>query len=93
MGRHSFEAIGRPLPNRTTIVVSTSKNFDAENCMMAKSLSEAINMAGDRDVYISGGARLYEETLEIVDKMYVERMTAYVKKVNAMVEKKKQNKK
>ena len=47
----------------------------------------------DRDVYISGGARLYEETLEIVDKMYVERMTAYVKKVNSMVEKKKQNKK
>ena len=71
MGRRSYEEIGRPLPNRTTIVVSTSKNFDAENCMTAKSLSEAVNMAGDRDVYISGGARLYEEALEIVDKMYI----------------------
>jgi len=71
MGRRSYEEIGRPLPNRTTIVVSNSKNFDAENCMTAKSLAEAIEIAGDRDVYISGGARLYEEALPLVDKMYI----------------------
>lgn len=71
MGRRSYEEIGRPLPNRTTIVVSNSKNFDAENCMTVKSLPEAIKMAGDRDVYISGGARLYEEALPLVDKMYI----------------------
>ena len=39
--------------------------------MTAKSLAEAIEMAGDRDVYISGGARLYEEALPLVDKMYI----------------------
>lgn len=71
MGRRSYEEIGRPLPNRTTIVVSGTKNFDGENCYTAKSLTEAIELAGDRDVYISGGARLYVEALSLVEKMYI----------------------
>jgi len=71
MGRRSYEEIGRPLPNRTTIIVSSTKKFDGENCFTAKSLEEAIEIAGDRDIYISGGARLYEEALPIVDKMYI----------------------
>ncbi len=71
MGRRSYEEIGRPLPNRTTIVVSNTKNYNGENCFTAKSLEEAIKMAGDRDIFISGGARLYEEALPIVEKMYI----------------------
>ena len=71
MGRRSYEEIGRPLPNRTTIVVSNTKNFDGENCLTAKSLPEAIRLAGDRDIYISGGAKLYEEALPLVEKMYI----------------------
>lgn len=71
MGRRSYEEIGEPLPNRTTIVVSSTKKFKSENCYTASSLQEAIELAGDRDVYISGGARLYEEVLPIVEKMYV----------------------
>lgn len=71
MGRRSYEEIGRPLPNRTTIVVSNTKRFEAENCMTAGSLQEAIRMAGDRDIYISGGAGLYREAIDLVDMMYV----------------------
>lgn len=71
MGRRSYEEIGRPLPNRTTIVVSNTKNYNSENCFTVKSLDEAIKLAGDRDIYISGGARLYEEALPIVEKMYI----------------------
>lgn len=78
MGRRSYEEIGRPLPNRTTIVVSNTKNFDAENCMTAKSLEEAIKLAGDRDMYISGGARLYEEALPLVEKMYITEIDAEI---------------
>lgn len=78
MGRRSYEEIGRPLPNRTTIVVSNTKNFDAENCMTAKSLQEAIELAGDRDMYISGGARLYEEALPLVEKMYITEIDAEI---------------
>lgn len=71
MGRRSYEEIGKPLPNRTTIVVSNTKNFDGENCLTAKSLTDAIRMAGDKDIYISGGAKLYEEALPLVKKMYI----------------------
>lgn len=71
MGRRSYEEIGRPLPNRTTIVVSNTNNYNGENCFTAKSLDEAIKMAGDRDIFISGGARLYEEALPLVEKMYI----------------------
>jgi len=71
MGRRSYEEIGRPLPNRTTIVVSNTENFDGDNCFTAKSLEEAIKIAGDRDIYISGGAKMYEEALPIVEKMYI----------------------
>ena len=39
--------------------------------MTAKSLAEAIELAGNRDIYISGGARLYEEALLLVEKMYI----------------------
>lgn len=76
MGRKTYEEIGRPLPNRTTIVVSRTKCFDAENCMTAKSLSEALGMCEGRDVFISGGAELYKEALDIAEKLYITEIDA-----------------
>ena len=71
MGRRSFEEIGKPLPNRMNIVVSSTRIFTGENCCTVGSLQEAIQLAGNRDVFVSGGARLYEEALPIVEKMYI----------------------
>ena len=71
MGRRSYEEIGKPLPNRTTIVVTNTKIYNSENCINARSLTEAIELAGNKDVYIAGGVRLYEEAIDIVDKMYI----------------------
>ena len=71
MGRRTFEEIGRPLPNRTTIVVSHTKKFDADNCYTVSCLKEALLLAGGRDVYVSGGSQLYKEAIDIVDKMYI----------------------
>jgi dihydrofolate reductase len=78
LGRISYEEIGHPLPNRTTIVVSTSKNYDGEDCITASSLEEAIQIAGERDVYISGGSRLYQESVSLVDKMFITEIDAKV---------------
>lgn len=80
MGRKSYEEIGRPLPNRTTIVVSRTKNFDAENCYTATSLEEAIAMAEkmNKNIYISGGAGLYGEAMDIVEKMYITEIDAEI---------------
>ena len=78
MGRRSYEEIGNPLPNRTTIVVSRTKEFRGENCYTVGSLQEAIALAGNIDVFISGGAVLYEEALPIVDKMYITEIEAMI---------------
>ncbi len=71
MGRRSYEEIGRPLPNRMTIVISSTKNYDNADVKTVRTLREAIAIAGDKDIYISGGVRLYEEALPIIEKMYI----------------------
>lgn len=71
MGRKSYEEIGHPLPNRMNIVVSGSANYTGENLLTVKSLKEAIEAAGDADVYVSGGYGLFKEAIPIVDKMYI----------------------
>lgn len=71
MGRRSYEEIGNPLPNRITIVISRTKSFDEENCFTVKSLEEAIKLAGNKHIYISGGSSLYKEALPLVEKMYI----------------------
>lgn len=78
MGRRSYEEIGHPLPNRDTIVISNTGNFEAENCTTAASLEQALEIAGSRDVYISGGAGLYREAISIVDKMYITEIDAII---------------
>ncbi len=71
MGRRSYEEIGHPLPNRKTIVVSGTKRFEGENLATARSVKEAIEMAGDQDVYIAGGYGLYKEGLPLADVLYI----------------------
>lgn len=71
MGRKSYEEIGHPLPNRMNIVVSRSANYTGENLVTVKSLQEAIEAAGDVDVYVAGGYGLFLEAISMVDKMYI----------------------
>jgi len=79
MGRRSYEEIGRPLPNRYTIVVSNTQKFEAENCTTVGSLEEAIRVADkSKNIYISGGAGLYKEAIDIVDKMFITEIDAEV---------------
>ena len=82
MGRRSYEEIGRPLPNRITIVVSNTKDFSDENLYTAKSLKEAVELAGklakDKNIYISGGARLYEEAMPLAEKLYITELEAVI---------------
>lgn len=79
MGRRSYEEIGRPLPNRYTIVVSNTQKFEAENCTTVGSLEEAIRIADkEKNIYISGGAGLYKEAIDIVDVMYITEIDAVI---------------
>lgn len=71
MGRRSFEEIGKPLAGRTTVVVSRTKNFTGDNLYTVSSLEKAIELFGHKDIYISGGERLYKEGLAYANIMYL----------------------
>ncbi|MEN8966567.1 MAG: dihydrofolate reductase [Polaribacter sp.] len=64
MGRNTFESIGKPLPNRTTIIITRNKNYFKEGCLIANSLEKAIELAKDEEqIFIIGGAQIYKETI------------------------------
>ncbi|MGC3959822.1 MAG: dihydrofolate reductase [Verrucomicrobiota bacterium] len=62
MGRKTFESIGKPLPNRETIVLSRS-GWAHPGVKTIHSLDELPAMVADRQVFICGGAQIYEQTL------------------------------
>lgn len=65
MGRNTFESIGRPLPNRTTIIITRNKDYFKDGCLIANSLEEALEMAKEeKQIFIIGGAQIYKETIE-----------------------------
>lgn len=68
MGRKTFESLGKPLPNRTTIIISRDKNYHADGCITVNSLIEAIKAAqNDDNPYILGGAEIYKQSMDIAD--------------------------
>ena len=72
MGRKTFDSIGKPLPGRTTVVVSRDRDLRIEGCLIAHSLQEAIAAcAGDDETFIVGGADIYSQSLELADKLYI----------------------
>ena len=70
MGRATFQAIGRPLPNRTTIIVSRS-GFHWPGVRTVTSLDEIDVNADERDVYICGGAQIYALALSHCSDLYL----------------------
>ena len=71
MGRTSYEEIGHPLPNRKNIVVSKTKVFSGENLITAKSLEKALSLAGEEEIFIAGGAALFQKALPLADRIYI----------------------
>lgn len=76
MGRKTFESIGRSLPNRVNIVISSSMT-STEGIIICKTLEEALQKAKSygKEIFIIGGATVYQQTIPLADKMYL----SYVK--------------
>jgi len=66
MGRVTFDSIGKALPGRRNIVV-TGRPIDAPGVESVRTLEEALALAGERDVWFIGGARIYAEAMAHVD--------------------------
>lgn len=73
MGRKTFESLGKPLPNRTNILITRDKNYKAEGCVVVNSLKEALETAAkeDENPFILGGAEIYKQALPFTDKLDV----------------------
>ncbi len=85
MGRNTWESIGRPLPNRRSIVVSSNPNYIAEGAEVvsslaaAKALAESISAElGVDEAFVIGGARLYADALQQAECFHLTRVQASV---------------
>ncbi|WP_255705617.1 MULTISPECIES: dihydrofolate reductase [unclassified Ectothiorhodospira] len=72
MGRRTCESIGRPLPQRRSIVLSRDPGFQAEGCTVVGSVEEALDAAGDiPEIFVIGGARLFEQLLPRCQRLHL----------------------
>ena len=71
MGRTTYESIGRPLPGRTTVVLTRDPSWSADGVLVAHSLDEALALAADLpgEVMVVGGAEVYAAALPVADAM------------------------
>ncbi|WP_159281349.1 type 3 dihydrofolate reductase [Rahnella variigena] len=78
MGRKTFESIGRPLPGRLNIVIS-SKPGEHEGVTWVTSVDAALAAAGDvEEVMVMGGGRVYEQLLPKANRLYLTHIDAEV---------------
>lgn len=74
MGRKTFEAEGmpKPLPKRRNIIVTRNEDYTTlYDVEIAHSLTEAISLCDEEEVFVIGGSQLYAEAIDIVDKIYI----------------------
>ena len=75
MGRKTHESIGKPLPGRTNIIVTHDVIYKAEGCIVVHNLEEALEVAkgkeGNEEIFIIGGGQIYQESIGMVDKLYL----------------------
>lgn len=72
MGRHTHESIGRPLPNRRNIVISSNPAYEAEGCEVIRHIEEILPYAtAEEEVFVIGGAGLFSLLLPHASKMHI----------------------
>ncbi|MDD5147500.1 MAG: dihydrofolate reductase [Candidatus Daviesbacteria bacterium] len=80
MGRKTFESIGKPLPDRTNIVISRNLNYSPAGIIVTHSFEEALRLSASGriaqgkpadEVFIIGGGQIYQEALPKADKLYL----------------------
>jgi len=78
MGRKTYESIGKPLPGRTNIVISSTMKT-IEGITVVKDLGEALDIIENTPLesFIIGGQRVYEDTIDTADKLYLSIIKKY----------------
>jgi dihydrofolate reductase len=81
MGRKTYESIGRPLPGRTTIIITRNPNYQAADgakanvqVSLARSLEQALAMAqaaGESEAFVIGGGEIFAQALPLAERIYL----------------------
>ena len=76
MGRKTFESFPKPLPNRTHVIITRQKDYEApEGCIVVSSLEKAIEICPkNEEVFIIGGGEIYKQSIDIADKVELTRV-------------------
>ncbi len=80
MGRKTYDSIGRPLPGRTSVVITRQESLDLpKGVLVAHHLDEALRLVAEQDeVFVIGGGEIYEQTLPLATRLYMTRVHARV---------------
>ena len=70
MGRKTYESIGKPLPNRRSIIITRDPDYKVEGCEVVNSLEEAL-LLSNSDCFIIGGGEIYRQVIDISDRIYL----------------------
>jgi len=70
MGRKTYESIGKPLPNRRSIIITRDPDYSVEGCEVVNSLEEAL-LLSNNDCFIIGGGEIYRQAIDIADRIYL----------------------
>jgi dihydrofolate reductase len=79
MGRNTYESLDKPLPGRINIVLTTNRDWKRDDATVAHSIDEAILQAKETDckeIFIIGGAKIFQQSIEIVKRIYLTRVHA-----------------
>lgn len=72
MGRKTWESLGRPLPNRTNVVISRNAAFEAVGATVVGSLEQAVAMLPDNEeIFIIGGGEIYRQAIGMANRIYL----------------------
>ena len=79
MGRRTWESLPGLLPHRTHIVVTRDRDYPANGALVAHSIEQAIELAGDVDeIMVVGGANLYAQTIPLATRMYLTHVHQFI---------------
>jgi dihydrofolate reductase len=81
MGRNTFESIGKPLPQRTNIVITRNPGYHIDGAVVVNSLEAALQQCREleaEEAMIIGGAQIYAQALPLADRLYLTEVAAVI---------------
>lgn len=79
MGRKTYQSIGRPLPGRTTIIITHNPAYKPTGCLIAHSYEQALELArdsGETEVFVVGGGQIYRQAISTANRIYLTQVHA-----------------